>query len=93
MMISETHIDLANKFYRARKAMKSLLGDKYEQKVEDNRKIIEKLQGILRCDVFDATMFCIEKVTEKFPYNCGDSIAMLLATCVEMLEPENENEQ
>ena len=85
-MLTEKRIEVASKFYKARKAMKFLRGDKYPESVKNTAEVIQKVADAHNCDIIPATQICIEKVVEKFPYDNGIHVAMLLATAVEMIE-------
>ena len=71
--------------------MSFLHGDKYMDKVSETRPVIESVATAFKCDVITAAKICIEKIVEKFPYDNGLMVAMLLATAVEMCEGSPNN--
>jgi hypothetical protein len=85
-VLTKQHIEVAHKFYHAQEAMKFLHGEKYEEKVAETSDVIKRVAEANKCDVLPATQICIEKIVDKFPYDNGFLVAILMATAVEMCE-------
>lgn len=86
-MITEQHIDMAHKFYSARKAMKFLHGDNYQAKVDETKPIVEKFMAAGKCGPVEAVTAIVTQINKKFYGDqAGLLTAMILATVVEMTE-------
>lgn len=84
---SRTAVTIAKRFYDAQEMMKRLLGDEYDAKVTETRRLIEALMKARSASVLEATQYAAKVISKNM--DSGMTIAMLLATAVEMIEGDN----
>lgn len=85
MSKSEQTVGIAAKLYDARKAMKFLYGERFQQEVAEYRPYIESVMQRLDKDTIHAGMHLLETLQKTGA--SGVMQAMVLATIVEMIEP------
>lgn len=79
-------IQIAAKMYEARDAMRFLWKETYPSEIAKYQEFIKAQMAKADADALHATMELMQKLQSKFP-DSGVTQAMILAACVEMIEP------
>ncbi len=87
-MSDEKAIRLAAKMYEAREAARTLLGDKFKERMAEGIKALEALAAEHKITVLEAARRSAEMYTDQ--YN-GMAALMIIAAAVEHAEPSAEN--
>ena len=82
-------VQMAAKMYDARDAMKRLFGDKYQAEIAEHQKYIKIQMQSEGVGELKATMRIMTMLQAKLP-NSGITQALVLAACVELIEPERK---
>ena len=81
-------IQLTAELFDARETMQRLFGDQYEAKIADYKVYINARMEQQSEQVLPAAMVLVKLLQDKIP-NSGIDQALVLAACVEMIEPSS----
>jgi hypothetical protein len=82
----EKQVKIAAKLYAARDAMRGFWRESYKAKMQENQGFIRAGMAKYKCDELAAKMKMVGVLQMKYP-DSGMTQALLLAACVEMIEP------
>jgi hypothetical protein len=86
-MATELEIGIASKLYEMRRLARSLLGEKYAERMGNLREVIEKVQARLGGNELKAA----QRLCEDAEIGPFDKI-LIMAAAVEMVEPTQDNQ-
>lgn len=87
--VTEKIIHLADNLYRARRAMRSLLGDGYDEKVAFMKPILERFAARIGTD--DILAAATQLALRVDPNDAMEKL-LIMATAVEIIEPTSSEE-
>lgn len=90
-MLNEKQIAIANKMYEARKAVVRMLGfDEFKKKANQFKQEFQAVRNKLGLTEIEATISLLENMQKNNV--AGEEQLLVLAYCVEIMEPMNRNE-
>lgn len=86
--MTETTIRLADNLYRARRAMRTLLGDGYDEKVAFMKPVLERFATYIGTD--DMLVAATQLALRVDPMDAMEKL-LIMATAVEIIEPTSSD--
>lgn len=88
MNLNKTQIRIAATFYDARDAARSILGEEgFRERMEKETEFIRSVMETNKCEAIPAAMWIVTTLQKNERRRSGVAQMMVLAACVEMLEP------